>query len=522
MNQQDPDNLIQRFLADDVTPELVEQLEAWLREDAAHARVLAEYGLLEQMMVGQQVEDDASSVLSLLLEMERAAEPIELNNATEESRGADKPPLSAQDLATAGSYVLRHSLTPKAVAALATAAVVLLGVVLAAVLLGGPGDDRPVAAGPAWPGETTGPPRSVDDTSHDKPVVAALTAEHGAQWRAASGAVLPGVGDGLHAGQRLSLIEGFAEITTSLGAVAILEAPCTFELLDHPNAIRVDTGRLVGIVETESAEGFLVRTPHMDVTDLGTRFGIDATSPSATQVHVFEGGVEAVRPDAAVDTAPTLLAAGESAHATADSGVIASIDHDKERFAAIVPRSVPLPATGEGLAARATDNNWQVVEARGQAIDPPLSLRVSDTPAHYVFFPISPEASQMIVWDPSDEPAIGEAHSYVLRTQITVPESFDPDRTRLAARFMVDNELAELRVNGQAIPVDVENGAFLSEFDRWVELIVDEHLVSGTNNIEFKILNHRTDRSLASYVGLRMEWELITQTSVFEQENNTP
>ncbi|MEM9347375.1 MAG: FecR domain-containing protein [Planctomycetota bacterium] len=524
LNQQDPDNLIQRFLADEVSPELVEQLEAWLREDAAHARVLAEYGLLEQMMVGQQVEDDASSVLALLLEMEQRAEPIDLNNTNQEGQAADwheeKPALSAQDLATAGSYVLRHSLTPKAIAALATAAMVLLGVVLAAVLLGGPGDDQPVVEGPAWPGETPDTPRSVDEASHHKPIVAALTAEHDAQWRASSGAVLPGVGDGLRAGQRLSLIEGFAEITTNLGAVAILEAPCTFELLDHPNAIRVDTGRLVGIVEAESARGFLVRTPHMDVTDLGTRFGIDATLSSETQVHVFEGEVEAVKPDAAADTQPTRLAAGESARAVADSGVIASIDHDSERFAAVVRTKIQLPGTGQGLGEGQPDQNWHVVAIDGAVLDRHYPVSVSGDAHYSLHIPEDPTTSQFITWLPNTEPPVGGSITYSFRTTISVPNSADPATAHLVIRFMADNELVAVRVNGHRL--EAHGGAFLEAFDRWDELVVGEHLERGENTIEFDIRNHRPDEQSASNVGLRVQWELISQTSVFEQHNQAP
>lgn len=366
---------------------------------------------------------------------------------------------------------------------------------------------------------TTNDPTEPGHVGSEGPrIVATLTAERDAQW--AGVALVPG--SPLQAGQRLTLTQGFAQITTNRGAVAILQAPCTFELLDQPNAIRLNTGRLVGICETESSKGFLVRTPHMEITDLGTQFGVDAASSSVTRVHVIEGEIETVSTAAPTGTQPTLLTTGESASANADSGVITTIDHDTGRFAAIVPRSFSLPGTGVGLAASEVDENWRVVEVRGQAVDPPLSLQVSDIPAHYVFFPSDPETSQMVIWNPNDEPAIGDAYSYVLATQITVPETFDPKNTQLAARFMVDNELVEIRVNGQPILVDIENGAFLSEFDRWLDFVVDEHLVSGTNTIKFKILNHRTDESPASFFGLRMEWSLMTSQSVFDQNNAAP
>ena len=58
------------------------------------------------------------------------------------------------------------------------------------------------------------------------------TTEHDAVWDRQPG-------EDLYAGQRLTLTQGFAEITTTRGAVAILEAPVTIELLNNDNALRL-------------------------------------------------------------------------------------------------------------------------------------------------------------------------------------------------------------------------------------------------------------------------------------------
>jgi len=140
----------------------------------------------------------------------------------------------------------------------------------------------PIAQRPQQPAPTTPERRAVATQ-----IVATLTAEHDAHWST------PGLsrGDSLFAGQTLTLTQGFAEITTNRGAVAILEAPATIELLDNDNALRLHTGRLVGICETQSSKGFTVRTAHMYITDLGTEFGVEVFENNFTAT-VFTGTIE--------------------------------------------------------------------------------------------------------------------------------------------------------------------------------------------------------------------------------------
>ncbi|MFK7788931.1 MAG: FecR domain-containing protein, partial [Phycisphaeraceae bacterium] len=177
----------------------------------------------------------------------------------------------------------------------AIAAVLTFVGVLAVVLSGGDATDEQVAE------------ESIDrDNEPVLRVVASLTGSEDAQWMEGAFAH----GSELHPGQRLTLTQGFAEITTNDGAVVILEAPATIELLNN-NALRLHTGKLVGICETPSSKGFLVRTPHLDVTDLGTRFGVDVSQLDATEVHVIKGLVEVTPPTIAVG-APVRLSAQQA------------------------------------------------------------------------------------------------------------------------------------------------------------------------------------------------------------------
>lgn len=120
------------------------------------------------------------------------------------------------------------------------------------------------------------------------PVVANLTAEFEAVWDRRPD-------QDLRAGQRLTLFQGFAEVTTLRGAIARIEAPATIELINDVNAIRLHSGRLVGLCHTESSKGFVVKTAHADITDLGTEFGVQVDGGRVT-ASVFTGEIELTTP----------------------------------------------------------------------------------------------------------------------------------------------------------------------------------------------------------------------------------
>ena len=56
------------------------------------------------------------------------------------------------------------------------------------------------------------------------------------------------------------------------------------------NSVACQSGRLIAEVPPQ-AIGFLVSTPQMNVTDLGTSFGL-AVKERRTELHVFKGSVE--------------------------------------------------------------------------------------------------------------------------------------------------------------------------------------------------------------------------------------
>jgi hypothetical protein len=129
-------------------------------------------------------------------------------------------------------------------------------------------------------------------------VIARITDSHSAEWQ--NGALLP-VGQSLLAvGQKLSLVSGLVEISFDNGARVLLEGPAEL-ILDSPMHATLAHGQLTAEVP-ESAIGFTIQTPMVNVVDLGTKFGVRVSPKGMTDVAVFSGEVVASPRDAKVDS----------------------------------------------------------------------------------------------------------------------------------------------------------------------------------------------------------------------------
>lgn len=107
-----------------------------------------------------------------------------------------------------------------------------------------------------------------------------------AHWSA--GSPLPEPGAPLEPGW-LRLDSGLAQVVFYSGARLMIEGPAEFQLLSPGEAL-CRSGRFMTEVPTQ-AVGFRLRTPQMDITDLGTQFGVEVTA-LRTEAHVFKGSVE--------------------------------------------------------------------------------------------------------------------------------------------------------------------------------------------------------------------------------------
>lgn len=96
------------------------------------------------------------------------------------------------------------------------------------------------------------------------------------------------VGSALEPGW-LRLKSGLAQVVFYSGARVVIEGPAELQLVS-PTEANCPTGRLL-VEVPEPARGFRLETDQLNVLDLGTAFGINATR-TRTEVHVFQGKVE--------------------------------------------------------------------------------------------------------------------------------------------------------------------------------------------------------------------------------------
>lgn len=340
MNQPAPEQrlieLIVQIRLDQPDASAITELQALL-QDPALRRLYLQFVNLEghlESLHTQHVQDESAQPLSfdeiavLLRQAEDAApdvadrQDLPIDDGINKTTHAELPTL--HETASAVSYLLTQQANRYRTQLIGLAAMLLVGVILAIAFMSGSDplepdpreiviEDRPAVVAPAS--------------------VATLTAARNATW--AEGAVAPG--SLLQAGDRLNLTAGFAEITTNDGAIAILEAPASVELVDNKNALRLHSGKLVGICETEASQGFVVFTPRMDVTDLGTRFGIHIDPQGDVYTAVLEGEVQlSSNDDSATASTSLTLKAGQAIRDRMGFG-LDPVPHDVQPDHAFLP-----------------------------------------------------------------------------------------------------------------------------------------------------------------------------------------
>ncbi|MDP6720433.1 MAG: FecR domain-containing protein, partial [Pirellulaceae bacterium] len=170
------------------------------------------------------------------------------------------------------------------------------------------------------------------------PTIATLAYTSHARWGSEERALGDGFGKG-----KLHLEVGLARLDFRNGATVTLQGPAEFEILSADRTI-LSSGILTASIP-ESAVGFEVVTPAMDVVDLGTAFGVSVGADGETDVCVFEGEVEVSRPVS--EDAPQLVREGNAVRSKPDADSIDSVGYSTERYEDAWPvTSGVLQATG--------------------------------------------------------------------------------------------------------------------------------------------------------------------------------
>ncbi|MFC3123229.1 LamG-like jellyroll fold domain-containing protein [Agaribacter flavus] len=89
----------------------------------------------------------------------------------------------------------------------------------------------------------------------------------------------------------LKIDQGFLELEFYQGALLKIAGPAHLDIIDEQR-VKLHTGKVMTDVPTV-AIGFTIDTPNSEVVDLGTAIGVSVDANGDSQVHVFDGLVEA-------------------------------------------------------------------------------------------------------------------------------------------------------------------------------------------------------------------------------------
>jgi hypothetical protein len=343
-------------------------------------------------------------------------------------------------------------------------------------------------------------------------VLATLASADKAKWNNGTQTI----GRAFHEGETVHLNAGQARVSLGCGAELLATGPCRFTFVAF-DRVRLEEGSILVDV-AEWAKGFTVVTDKMEVIDLGTIFEV-ATSPgSEAETTVLKGMVRAL-PTVRLgsEQRSVLLTEGEGL-AVDQAGNQRSFQHDSasalrklELDGLAMYRPVDLHNTGLGLAEGDQDAHWRVIAGpNGKHTQPEFATVCGP---HYRYLENDPAVSQWV--------SVGDWRNATPNSIYTFATSFDLDgydlsTMHLFGRFLADNGIEEVRVNGKSVKVEswVDN-VYGQRFDgsnfRFVN--ITEGLVNGQNVIELDVFNGTqvdpaTNKAVVqpNCMALRVEW----------------
>ena len=243
-----------------LTPDAAARLAAACRDDAEVLRVFADHMATERLL--HAVERDPSGRV--------AAQEIVLRLEQGRLAAVTEPGFTPRVVEMAH----RRVWLPRMAAAAAVLALLAGGAVLFL---------KRTPAVPEEPFAADGPP---SQRAESAAAVAVLKRAVGVQWVNAREA--PAVGSALSAGW-LRLRAGTVQVEFLGGARVLVVGPAELRL-DAGDAAFLQSGVASAFVP-EAARGFTLKSPQLDIVDLGTAFGFEVLPGRVPEVHVFDGAV---------------------------------------------------------------------------------------------------------------------------------------------------------------------------------------------------------------------------------------
>ena len=330
----------------------------------------------------------------------------------------------------------------------------------------------------------------------------------------------PHIGDDLESGRRLELRSGLAEIMFESGVRAVLQGPATM-VVDSKMSASLLRGKLNVAVIDPDAHGFVIRTPGMKYTDLGTEFGVNVEKDGAQEMHVFRGMVKAEavggkeqggkeqggREQGAGSReksgsigslpppfSPLLLSANQAVRVAAAGKPLVQIAASERQFVRRMPAPEPFPlfSTGVGLARGESDPHWEIVAVNTDREFERRPATVAIPAFNYEAG--SPETAQWISLTKVLE-GMPEGCRITFRTRFDLT-GFDPATARIDGLAVADNWVSKVKLNGKTIliPRPPQDRTLIVA----TELHIDSSKMpgvwqSGVNTLEIIVENGRAD-----------------------------
>jgi len=340
--------------------------------------------------------------------------------------------------------------------------------------------------------------------------VATLTMHRDVVWEGSS--IIKG--QAIREGEELRLLSGETRISMGIGAEIVAKGPCAMRFVSR-DRVQLEFGE-VTVYVAEWAKGFTVVTDSMEVIDLGTTFTVNASKEAGAEASVLKGQVR-VNPHKKLMKGPrtVLVSEGEALSVDSDgrrqSRLLAPLEAtDRVDFSGLEPyRPVLLYNTGIGFAEGDEDPNWRVIAGPEDSFDGPQFAMVCVPDERYLSN--DPRISQ---WVSMANWRTAKANSvYTFQTTFDLT-GYDLDTIQLFGRFLADNGIQEVRVNGNPVKVDswtdnVPDQSFGQPQFRTVS--VTDGLVQGTNIVEIDVWNGvfqpvESRKTTPNPMALRVEW----------------
>ncbi len=327
-------------------------------------------------------------------------------------------------------------------------------------------------------------------------------------------------------GRKYALSSGLMEITYTNGSKVLLQGPATYEVDSHDGGyltvgkltVRVEktpgdtANSAIGHKDTSSqclgGPAFAIRTPTATVADLGTEFGIAVDASGASEAYVFRGQVE-MRLKGTENQSPRVIALRENESASvrheADFARVIRRRTPPSSFARKIPRRVPIAikSTGIGLKEGEIDPHWQVVARSDAPSFQPHPATVVPVDATYRL-PNDPSQSQWLSVS-KELMLLPDEVTHTFRTTFDLTGML-PNTAVLRGRFLVDDHITAIRLNGRPIPLPSNSDTI--SFYNYRTFEATTGFLEGRNVLEIDVLNGKyrgSSPTSASFMALRVE-----------------